>query len=279
MKKSAMVILSAISILVLLIWFSCNPLADSGRKKNISGYSGLDETDIIKASEVWETVIDANSFSSYSAFESEWNYLYPWGATHNGSARMVGSSTDHAYIYLSGSELNLKSVPVSGQGDIHYYSGTIWAKELVTINDQFPNWEVRGDFQCQSARGTWPAFWLTGVNSWPPESDIMEYKGNNTCWQNTARTSSDWSTTLTTVSDPAAWHTYRVWISKVSDTDVDIHYYIDGVWKAVHKANFVNKPMWIIIDYQMEGSSGTPGPTATTYMKARNVYVGRTRAY
>ncbi|KAB8183033.1 hypothetical protein [Microbispora catharanthi] len=51
----------------------------------------------------------------------------------------------------------------------------------------------KGDFQAPSARGTWPAFWLTGVD-------------------------------------------------------------------------------------QMEGSSGSPGPSASTYYRARNVYVGRSRA-
>jgi hypothetical protein len=35
--------------------------------------------------------------------------------------------------------------------------------------------------------------------------------------------------------------------------------------------------MWLIINLQMEGSSGSPGPTANTYYKARNIYVGRTR--
>lgn len=276
MKKGRLIVLFVLFILSLLTWFTCNPIGQVHGEK-YSSFDALDITDTVRASEVWETLIDTGSFSSYSAFESAWNYLYPWGATHNGSAKMIGSSNDHTYIYLSSGVLNLKSVPVSGQGSIHYYSGTIWAKVQVNVTSEFPNWEVKGDFQCPSSRGTWPAFWLTGVNSWPPESDIMEYKGDTTCWQNTARTSSDWSTTKTTVSSPASWHNYRVWITKVSDTNVDIHYYIDGVWKAVHNANFVNKPMWIIIDYQMEGSSGTPGPTSTTYMKAQNVYVGRTR--
>ena len=43
-------------------------------------------------------------------------------------------------------------------------------------------------------------------------------------------------------------------------------------------ANFVNKAMWLIINLQMEGSAGSPGPTSDTIYRARNVYVGRTRA-
>ena len=147
------------------------------------------------------------------------------------------------------------------------------------MNDQFPNWEVKGDFQAPSVKGSWPAFWLTGVNSWPPESDILEFKGDANNWQNTFRTPSDVSSTITAVSSPGSWHNYRVWITKVNATDVDIHYYIDGAWKAVHRGNFVGKPMYVIINLQMEGSSGSPGPTADTYYRARNIYIGRTRTF
>ncbi|WP_204048867.1 hypothetical protein [Microbispora siamensis] len=60
---------------------------------------------------------------------------------------------------------------------------------------------------------------------------------------------------------------------------MDIHYYIDGQWKAVHHARgFVGKPMWLIINLQMEDSSGSPGPSVSTYYRARNVYVGCSRA-
>ncbi|GGO25892.1 hypothetical protein GCM10011574_57720 [Microbispora bryophytorum] len=162
---------------------------------------------------------------------------------------------------------------------IHYHSGAIHARDQVVVNDQFPNWEVKGDFQAPSSRGTWPAFWLTGVNSWPPESDILEFKGDSRNWFNTFRTSSDVDSTIVGVSSPGSWHNYRAWITKVSATDVDIHYYVDGQWKAVHHARgFVGKPMWLIINLQMEGSSGSPGPSVATYYRARNVYVGRSRA-
>lgn len=236
----------------------------------------------------WETVLDASSFSSYSSFESKWNYLYPWGSDHNGTARMYASSTDHNHVYLSGGVLTLKATRISwDEGNstskpylpIRYHSGAVNTKHHVLINDQYPQYEVKGDFQAPSAFGTWPAFWLTGVNSWPPESDILEFKGDSRNWFNTFRTSSDVSSTIVTVSSPGSWHNYRIWINKVSATDVDIHYYLDGAWKAVHRANFVNKPMYVIINLQMEGSSGSPGPTSNTYYNVKNIYIGRTKAY
>jgi hypothetical protein len=237
---------------------------------------------------VFETVI-SNSFSNYGTLEANWNYLYPWGSDHNGSARMYASATDHNHVYLeSGGVLRIKATRINwNEGNssadphlpIRYHSGAIHAKFHVLVNDQFPNYEIRGDFQAPSVRGSWPAFWLTGVNSWPPESDIMEFKGNTNNWQNTFRAWNDVTSTITNVSSPGSWHNYRIWMTKVSATNVQIHYYIDNVWKAQHTGNFVGKPMYIIINMQMEGSSGSPGPTADTYMAARNIYVGRTRAF
>jgi hypothetical protein len=241
------------------------------------------------AAMAWETVIDGTSFNDRDALQREWNFLYPWGSDHNGSARMYGSATDNNHVYLSpAGTLNLKATRISwdegtSTADPHlpirYHSGAVHAKEKVLVNDQFPNWEVKGEFQAPTAGGTWPAFWLTGANSWPPESDILEFKGDATNWFNTFRTSSDVSTTKVGVpSASTSWHEYRAWITKVSASDVEIHYYIDGEWKATHRANFVGKPLWIIINLQMEGSSGGNGPTSDTFYQARNVYVGRSTA-
>jgi hypothetical protein len=230
----------------------------------------------------WDTIIDSNSFNNYVEFESIWSYLYPWGSDHNGTARMYGSSSDHNHIYLSNGVLTLVADKISwNEGNssadpylpIHYHSGAVHAKHKVVINNYYPNYEIKARIQAPSNRGTWPAFWLTGTESWPPESDIMEFKGSNVNWQNTYTGS--WQSQKTTVSNPGNWHTYRVWITKVNDTDVDIHYYIDNQWKAKHTANFVNKPMWIILNLQMEGSSGNPGPYDNSNMNVDWVYVGR----
>lgn len=263
-------------LLVSLNFFSCD--------KEILNETEKETTATTQLKSTWETVIGTGTFADQETFEATWNYYYPWGRDHNGSARMYGYP-DH--VYPSGGVLTITSDPISwDEGNstsspylaIEYHSGAIHAQHQMLINDQYPNYEIKGEFQVPTVTGTWPAFWLTGVNSWPPESDIMEFKGSNVNWQNTFRTSSDVSTTKTTVSDAGSWHEYRVWISKASSTDVNIHYYIDGDWKGMHTADFVGKPMWIIINMQMEGSSGSPGPTYSTTMKVRNVYVGRTVA-
>jgi galactan endo-beta-1,3-galactanase len=238
--------------------------------------------------QTWETLLSNSSFANYSAFESQWNYLYPWGSDHNGTARMYGSSSDHNHIWLSGSVLNLKAVRINwNEGNsskdpylpIKYHSGAVHWKQHVLINDQFPNYEVKATISAPYSNGCWPAFWLTGVNSWSPESDIMEFKGNNNNWQNTFH--GVWpnvtnNSIITAVNNPLNFHEYRAWISKVNATEVDIHYYIDGQWKGVHRAAYVGKPMWLILNLQMEGSSGQPGPANAT-MRVNNIYVGRTR--
>ncbi len=123
--------------------------------------------------------------------------------------------------------------------------------------------------------GTWPAFWMTGANSWPPESDFAEFKGSDGCNQNTYDGS--WKTSTTTVPTAGtSWHTYRMVACLENSTNVDFHYYIDGVMKSEQTSTtFVGSPCWLIIDYQMEGSSGSPGPSSTTFYYASNIVVKR----
>ncbi|HLP78545.1 MAG TPA: RICIN domain-containing protein, partial [Candidatus Paceibacterota bacterium] len=219
------------------------------------------------AQAVWKTLIDGTSFNSAGAFANAWSYDYPWGNTHNGSARMYSTN-----FTFSGGVVTIQSVPVSGQGSIHYYSGTFYLKTNVTVDAQHPVWDISVQAQVPTAVGTWPAFWLTGALGWPPESDIMEFKGSSTCWQNTYNGS--WASTGTAVSSAGSWHTYRLVAVMINSTTVDFHYYIDGTLRATHtQTGFVGQPMWVIYDYQMEGSSGSPGPTTRTTTAVRNAVI------
>ena len=258
MKNLKRVFVFLVSLLVLI---SCQ------KEKESKPISTVDQSSRLKY-----TLVDVIPANSLSLFGTYWNNLYPWGSDHNGSARMRAQN-----ISASGGVLTLTSYAgsVSGKPAIHYFSGTIHAKTLVKVEDAWPLWRITGEFQCASVRGTWPAFWLTGYIQWPPESDIMEFKGSTTCWTNTYKNESgNWSSIGSVVSSPGNWHTYTIWMAKSSASNVKIEYWIDGVKKATHTGGgFMNQPMWLIIDYQMEGSSGAPGPTGTTYMKARNVRV------
>jgi len=184
-----------------------------------------------------------------------------------------------ANVSVSSGVLTCTAYPatVSDKTSIHYLSGTVYCKQQVTVSDSYPLWRVSGEFQCPSVTGTWPAFWLNSAWTWPPESDIMEFKGSSTNWCNTYKNlSSAWSSTTKVISSPGSWHTYTAWIARYSSTNVKIEYWIDGSLVATHYGlDFMNIPLNLIIDLQMEGSSGTPGPTGYTYLNARNVTIQR----
>jgi len=232
------------------------------------------------------TVIPTTSFSDYTTFESFWAYLYPWGSDHNGSARMVGNSTDHSHIMLASSTLSLIATPTSGavpptstanpNPAIHYASGTIHAQSQITVTSA-NSYTISGDFSAPTVFGTWPAFWLTAVNSWPPETDIGEWKGTNNNWFNTFNTSTIVKSTLVDWPADLSFHTLKaVLTAESNNVDVRIDFYMDGVFQvSQYGEGFVNQPLWLIIDLQMEGSSGSPGPTGTTTYKVRNLQITR----
>ncbi len=230
----------------------------------------------------WQTVVDGTSFNSVSAFTGSWSYNYPWGTDHNGSARMNATN-----VTVSGGVVTLtSSLTNSYEGTssaspyltIRYNSGTFYLNTQITISQNYPIWDISGQFKVPTQTGCWPAFWMTGANSWPPESDFMEFKGGAGCSQNTYNGS--WQGLTTTVSTAGtAWHTYRLVACLENSTNVDFHYYIDGVMKSEQTSTtFVNAPCWLIIDFQMEGSSGSPGPSYTTYTYVTNIVVKRLNA-
>jgi beta-glucanase (GH16 family) len=236
---------------------------------------------------VWETVLDSTSFSDYSHFEQHWNYLYPWGKDHNGSARMYASPSNHQQVALENKALRIRASYITHQEGaskhepyqtIKYHSGAIHAKHKVTVSRQYPRYEVSGYFKAPVTKGTWPAFWLTAVKGWPPESDILEFKGDSINWYNTFMVPNEANTTKVAVPDAATtWHHYKAILKKVNATDIDIYYYLDNQLRGVHRCNFMNKPMWIIINLQMEGSSGMPGPQGETDYYVKDVLVRRSK--
>lgn len=117
-------------------------------------------------------MIPSTCFSSQSAFDTDFAYNYPWGTTHNGAARM-----DTAHVSLAGNQLTLTAEYVTGQPDatfsneplkINYLSGTVHAKETFTVA-KTGGYDFSAQVKAPVGKGTWPAFWLTAVEGWPPE--------------------------------------------------------------------------------------------------------------
>ena len=225
--------------------------------------------------------IPSTSFDSQSTFDTYWAYNYPWGTDHNGAARMASSQ-----VSVGGGQVTLTAAPTSGQAPtsdglaIHYLSGTIYAKEYFTIAAN-GGYDFTGDFLASTAKGTWPAFWLTGANSWPPEIDLAEWKGSGKISFNSLGINNQWIT-KDVAYDSGSWHTLKMEVRDLNGVDVETKFYMDGALQATQTGNaMVGKPFWLyeffcgvpyvaianssvrVMDYQMEGSSGSPGPTSS----------------
>jgi beta-glucanase (GH16 family) len=254
-----------------------------------------------RSAATWENIIEKSSFSSTTAFTQEWNYGYPWGRYHNGAAKMLDTQ-----VSLSGGVLTLTATrlsesteesPSEPKAPIWYNSGAVFAKEQILINDQFPEYDIEGEFRTQTGLGIWPAFWTTGIApNWPPESDILEYVGDSTnlfnTWTKEAGENDPAERYELSGHDPGTWHRYRLWMEKDGD-DVILDYYFDygenDGWKVTHRGvGWAGIPQYLIMNLQM-GSwasqidkndplwSRQPGPSGNTTFQARNVWVGRTR--
>ncbi|MEV0196004.1 family 16 glycosylhydrolase [Nonomuraea sp. NPDC050691] len=250
-----------------------------------------------RSAATWENLVEKSSFSSTTAFNQEWNYNYPWGNMHNGAAKMLPGQ-----VSLSGGVLTLTATrlsqsteksPSAPQAPIWWNSGTVHAKEQIIVNDQFPEYDIEGEFRTQTGQGIWPAFWTTGIApNWPPESDILEYVGDSTnlfnTWTKEAGENDPAERYELSGHNPDTWHKYRVWMTK-DGNDVLLDYYFDGVWKASHRGvGWAGIPQYLIMNLQMGSwASGIektdprwaqqPGPSGNTYFRARNVWFGRTR--
>ncbi|AEO69030.1 glycoside hydrolase family 16 protein [Thermothielavioides terrestris NRRL 8126] len=194
-------------------------------------------------------MIPNTSFNSQSDFDTDWNYLYPWGTDHNGGARMAKSQ-----VTLSGGVLTLTAKPVSGekpathggqQIPIHYLSGAVHAKEHFNVS-RGGGYDFSGEFRAPTARGTWPAFWLTAVQGWPPEIDMAEWKGNGKISFNTFNTSSQVRAKDVAYPDPGDFHTILCQVRDENGRDVSAKFYMDGkLVDTQYGKGFVGAPMYL----------------------------------
>ncbi|KAI0380976.1 glycoside hydrolase family 16 protein [Hypomontagnella monticulosa] len=227
--------------------------------------------------EAVRTMIPKTSFDSQANFDADWNYNYPWGTDHNGGARM-----DKGQVKFGNGMVTLTAKKVSGQKDathggkqikINYLSGAIAAKEHFNVS-RGGGYDFSGEFRATTTKGTWPAFWLTAVNGWPPEIDMAEWKGSGKISFNTFNTSSVLSWKDVTYSSPDQFHSIKCEIRDINQRDVSVKFYMDGSLVTTQVGgNFFGKPMYLIINLQMEGSSGSPGPSSDTLYQVRNLEV------
>jgi hypothetical protein len=92
-------------------------------------------------------------------------------------------------------------------------------------------------------------------------------------WFNTFNTSSAVASKI--VAWPTAgFHSVKAALRTIpgNTRDLSIGYYLDGALQATHTAaGFYGQALWLIVDLQMEGSSGSPGPANGATYQIRNV--------
>ncbi|TDZ29684.1 Galactan endo-beta-1,3-galactanase [Colletotrichum sidae] len=223
------------------------------------------------------TIIPSTSFNSQADFDADWQYLYPWGSDHNGAARMT-----EANVNITDGVLTLTATRVTGQPqashggkklDINYLSGAVHAKEHFTVASG-GGYDFTADLKATTAKGTWPAFWLTAVQGWPPEIDMAEWKGSGKISFNTFNTSSVVAAKDVDYPDPGSFHTIKVETRDLNGKDVEAKFYMDGQLVTTQVGGgYLGKAMYLIINLQMEGSSGLPGPSGDTLFQVRNLEV------
>ncbi|KXX76891.1 Galactan endo-beta-1,3-galactanase [Madurella mycetomatis] len=194
-------------------------------------------------------MIPNTSFNSQSDFDTDWSYNYPWGTDHNGAARM---SPDQ--VRLSQGTLTLTARRVDGerpashggrQIPIRYLSGAVHAKEHFNVS-RGGGYDFSGEFRATTARGTWPAFWLTGVRGWPPEIDMAEWKGSGKISFNTFNTSSQVRARDVPYPSPGEFHSILCEVRDQNGRDVSVKFWMDGqLIETQYGRGFVGQPMYL----------------------------------
>jgi beta-glucanase (GH16 family) len=190
--------------------------------------------------------IPSTSFNSVTDFSKYWAYNYPWGTDHNGGARMSS-----AQVSVSGGQLTLTAKHVTGQAPtsagvpINYLSGTVYALETFAVA-KTGGYDFTGEFLAPVVKGTWPAFWLTGVNSWPPEIDLAEWKGDGKISFNTFNSTSSIKSLDVAYPNAGSFHEILVQLRDEDGTNVSIKFYLDGkLVTTQYGKGMVGEPFWL----------------------------------
>lgn len=202
------------------------------------------------------TVLDEdNGFIQFGSSGPRWKTWYAGegdgdGHTNNGAKGLGYYQTDQVEQSGSSAKLMAHYVPNASRPNNPYLCGLLQSVDFTPIHGYF---EAR--VRVSGVQGTWPAVWLTAVDTWPPEIDILEQYGENldnkiTTWQNDvpAQTGSYNGQYINT--KPAG-----TWMVVACEWDADkIVFYYDGVevGRETVRANVPDRPMYLMLDMQID---------------------------
>jgi len=132
-----------------------------------------------------------------------------------------------------------KSIPVK------YRSSTVHEKEKSNVS-QTGGYDFVADFKATTTKGTWPAFWLTAVDGWPPEVDLAEWKGSGKISFNPLKTSSQMAAKDVSYPNTGDWHTFRTKLRHLNGNDSVAKFHLDGKPVTTQTGRgFVGKLVWL----------------------------------
>jgi len=117
--------------------------------------------------------------------QENWRYGQPWGDFHQNDLYQY-YDTDGRFAYTSpeGLILELRNVPKTyTKSELPDWRQSPQMPDVFTIPTGIGMVTTRNGWQygwfeswiqLPYGQSYWPAFWLTGINSWPPEIDILE---------------------------------------------------------------------------------------------------------
>lgn len=139
----------------------------------------------------------SDSFKGTSIDTGKWLTQYPWGDYHNhyGLCNKSAIEVKDGIVTLKANKIGDNSWPKSKDGkdgiDLKSYGFGGWKKWQAYVGVISPHKYnnaydgsvkyyrqsyMEGSFkQPNAGYGYWTAFWLSGANAWPPETDIFEY--------------------------------------------------------------------------------------------------------
>jgi hypothetical protein len=96
---------------------------------------------------------------------------------------------------------------------------------------------------------------------------MAEWKGSGKISFNTFNTSSSVQAKDVAYKEPGKWHDIKCQLRDNGNNIVQVKYWMDGTEVTTHYGkDYVGKELYLVINLQMEGSSGSPGPAASEYM-------------
>lgn len=228
-----------------------------------------------------KNVILEDEFEGDRLDTSVWKYSYPWADHHNYSAVVRDSqiSVENGKLVLTATRVADDNWIKDDKGETGYTDNIgekKWRKYshlTGVVHLPFSKYPLSGSlymegkFRMPDRSGFWPAFWLNGNNSWPPEIDIFEYLSNTPekiyvgiHRQDSSRENGDggsgWWINRTAQFFQKEFHTYALdW------GETYINYYIDDVLvKSVEDMAVIQnqKNMYLIINLGVGGWAEEP---------------------